>query len=292
MPKRMYAWLIILFWLASTTWFFCREFLPEFQAGLPPVLVNPEYSDDVRPSWARWLVYRDRKPLGDPVRFGDRIGSGETQLRRKRDRTLELSGRFSFTGLRVLIAQITTYSETFRIGLKGNLRSFQTRFTLASDQLGSIDVLVKGRVQDGWLTPSIEFPSLPRAQQLALNQLLHGLLRVERVKVPARGSFLNPMHPLEKVAPGLYPGQRWRMPLMPGMDLFGQRRRFLDAEVTEATLRLDGARYPCLVINYREGRRLTARTWVRQSDRTILRQEAHSAVDRTRLVLDQQIPNR
>jgi hypothetical protein len=121
------------------------------------------------------------------------------------------------------------------------------------------------------------------------------------VAVSRRGSVFNPRQPVNKLR-GLRPGQRWRMPMVdPVTDTLRAAAsqavpgfKFPDLPVLQAevlstvqilpllhqkSMKKDPAPnprrsgVPCLVIQY-TGDDISARTWVRQSDGLVLRQEA------------------
>jgi hypothetical protein len=111
------------------------------------------------------------------------------------------------------------------------------------------------------------------------------------VPVSDRGSVLNPLHPVSKIA-GLKRGQHWRIPLVdplsdslkamaradPALQTLVKQDsglRTLQAEVLSETQTMawgDGQE-TCLVIEYRDGD-MSAQTWVREGDGTVLRQVA------------------
>jgi hypothetical protein len=102
------------------------------------------------------------------------------------------------------------------------------------------------------------------------------------IQMSARDGCINTMHPLEKGPRGLHEGRKWQVPVIDSEDLLqavinrNVQIGYLNAEVTSGHLRWQGADQACWVIDYRKGRkpRILARTWVRKSDRVILRQEA------------------
>src|SRR5262249_24757669 len=109
-------------------------------------------------------------------------------------------------------------------------------------------------------------------------------LNAEPVRISTYVAVLNPLHPVNRVL-GLHPGHSRRMPLVdPLSDILatigqlpGTRSAllFLEAEVSEPqTLPWAGQDVPCLVIEYRDEDDAIARTWIRESDGLVLRQEA------------------
>jgi hypothetical protein len=99
------------------------------------------------------------------------------------------------------------------------------------------------------------------------------------------------MHTVPRIL-GLRAGQTWRQPLLDprsemlraaieqspfkGMLSLPRSPEALTAVVhfDPQALDSDGQPQPCFVIEYQEGEDYTARTWVRQSDGSVVRQEA------------------
>jgi hypothetical protein len=298
MPPRHFTLAIIVFWLATAVWLFCREFLPSFQAGRPPEFFKPEYTDEVRPRALRWSVYQDDQPIGSPIRERQRIGIGDTEERRVKGRTFRLTSHFKELKLKIARFEVPTeIVNTYWVGLKGELRKLEAKVVVTWDKRARpFELHVTGTVEDDLFTPHVSFQHFPG--------LRNEKLTLDPVPVSQRDSFLNPMHPLSEVR-GLRVGQAWRMPLVDplGDALAGAASKvmpfpdfsipFLDAEVAAGQLERKGRVETCFVIDYRKPgkRKVTARTWVRQSDGVILRQEAALFLG-DRLVMDRGLPRR
>jgi hypothetical protein len=289
MPPRFITWAILLTWLATCGWLFYREILPRFQTDGPPEFFQPNFSDEVRSSALRWVIFQDRKRIGTPAAARDKSGSGTSQFRRRKDRTFELSCEFDFNNqvpLRILTLQVWKITSAYRVGLKGELHELAAEMVMediSEKKPKPVKVTVNGQVEDGQFTPRFRLGGWGP---------LDRTMTLPTVAVPANASFLNPMHPLEKV-PGLFEGRRWRMPLV---DPIGDAvkawlkvdvgMRYLNAEVSSGTLSWEKKDTPCWVIDYREdGRsRIVARTWVRKTDAQVLEQEAEFNGIRLRMV--------
>jgi hypothetical protein len=106
------------------------------------------------------------------------------------------------------------------------------------------------------------------------------------VPLSRRGHVLLPFHPMNRL-PGLRLGQSWPMPLI---DLEAATNlavagaiRTVQADVSEGILIWQGRSVPCFVVTYRQGGGVRGRTWVRQSDALVLKQEATFDGDRLAL---------
>jgi hypothetical protein len=302
MPPRSFIWAILVFWAATTGWLFYREFVPRFRPNQPPRFFHFDFADEVRSSPIRWFVYKDNKAIGDPINEkADRIGSGVTQQERT-PRNFKLTSEFIFTKLHIPVPgsgklQVIRTSDAFQVGLEEELQAM-TSTVVCVAELGkisrSIAFSLAGKVENEIFTPEVKIRGLE-----GLEWVFRPLLAFDPVQMPARESFLNPMHPLEKV-PDLWEGQHWRMPRsdllgnackssLAKMIALGQTRSpYLDADVTAHVLHRGDGAFPCLVIDYREPGEdeVVVRTWVRKSDHMVLRQEAVEQTLGMRLVMD------
>jgi hypothetical protein len=202
------------------------------------------------------------------------------------DDTFELSG----TCPRTTLAKIgdvevlaRDYEDTVRVTANGELRRMHSAVRLVLRGFGpelEARFETNAEVRRGRLERSgvFEAPGLGRTE-LTLDPT-----------DPPRGSVLNPMHPVPRIS-GLRPGQEWRQPLTdPRSDILravvaralgGQSPSFaappaaLLARVLPEPQMMEwnAESHLCLVIEYR-GEEYTARTWVRQTDGMVLRQEA------------------
>jgi hypothetical protein len=255
---------IVTFWLATTGWLFQRDLWPRLRPGQPPPYTI-DLVDEARRAQAapiRWTVFRDDQEFG----------YARTEVRfHEPDDTFELHCRFELKpaprgGL--LPVHIQTVQSQYRITREGQLRAVAVD---AHALLAGVEVhgRVQGEVREQHFLPSVRIESPP-------GNVLYDK-ELDPVPVSARGSVLNPLHPLNRVT-GLRPGQRWRMPLIDPLAAAVRRPttdvRFLDAEVLRGTEPLDwhGRAVPCLVIDYR-GDDTRARTWVRLLDGLVLQQE-------------------
>jgi hypothetical protein len=321
MPPRSFVWAIVVFWLATAGWLFYREFVPRFRANQPPRFYKYDYADEVRNAPLRWFVYKDKRALGAPIKeMEDRIGSGTTQLQRAA-RAFRVISDFDLPKLELVDPKLVRVvggnfqikvkriKEMFQVGLEEELQEqaalvvmeineskgtksiiFYQEGKVEGDSFDSklqiLKVKTGGKIEEQVLNARLPLRALPGPDVLTIP--------LPSVPVSPRQSFLNPMHPLDKV-PDLWESQHWQMPLS---DPLGDaikslgswndiRMRSLFADVTAQTLHRGDHPEECLVIDYRdpsEDHKLVARTWVRKSDHLVLRQEA--AYEGTRLVMD------
>jgi hypothetical protein len=220
-----------------------------------------------------------------------KLGVAETWIAyHEPDDTFELHSRvkrLEWGQLGLFYIELLNMSSEYRVTRDGRLRDLAADATISGKGIGPFQGLrgraqahVKGKVANRQFTA-----------QVAVN--LNGAtvdLPLEPVEVSSQGSVLNPLHPINRVL-GLHKGQHWQMPLVnplndslmallkkdPAAELLlrGQTGvRSLQAEVLPDTKLLNwkGQDVPCLVIEYR-GEDVVARTWVREGDGVVLRQE-------------------
>lgn len=281
MPARSFVLMITLFWIATTGWLFHRELWPRLRPGQPP-----PYSIDLADEALRrgpkipWNVsWKEKK-----------IGVVYTRIEyRPSDDTYELrseAAKLDWGKVLPLFLQIRDLSGMYRVTREGQLRKIVADATIqwAMEPLhllqGEVRAHVEGEVQNERFLPHGSVEMNRTKIELPL----------EPVEVSSQGSVLNPLHPINRVR-GLRLGQHWQMPLVnplndalmalvkkdPGAELLLQGHtgvRSLQAEVLPQAklLRWKGRDVPCLVIEY-HGDELTARTWVREDDSLVLRQE-------------------
>jgi hypothetical protein len=212
-----------------------------------------------------WTVYRGDKKLG----------RAKTWIKyHEPDDTFELHELLELDLAIAGLVRVKSMSGVYRITREGQLREISGDLTLASVLPGiGIEAMahVDGSVRDHQFTPHCRIES----------PLLDQEVDLPPVEIRANGSVLDPLHPVKRVL-GLRRSQQWRMPVVnPVGDAVSaylgrsNENRFLDAQVFPETKPLlwDGKEWPCLVIEYR-GDDLTAHTWVRESDGSVLRQDA------------------
>jgi hypothetical protein len=299
MPSRVVSLLIILFWLGTTSWFVHRELWPLFFPNdAPPFLIElddeitSQFSGESRRSDAFWDIQRNE----------ERIGFGESRLRYVKEVDLfEMETRIRELRLKGFVrVEMSDLISSYRVNRQGELRGLRmsghmTLHVLGMSLSGSMDLV--GEVKDGKLIRSgvLDLPGLGKINP-----------KFDVIDAP-RGSFLNPMHPVPKVR--VRPGHRWRMPVMDPLTdalepilqsiveqvrpdqpidwkkLLPPRPSFMDAEVLQelVTIEYYKEKVPCYVIEFRSEGRI-ARTYVRESDGAVMRQEVFSQGERIALI--------
>jgi hypothetical protein len=269
MPPRLFTLAVVAFWLATSGWLFYRELWPKLRPGEPPPYTI-DLVDEARQHTTPilWSVYRGQQ----------KIGKARTWVTyRESDDTFELHGAMDQLELyrSALVTVVVQHAANMnRISRDGELREMSTDIALALPRLelklkAHFDGQVQGRLfhARGW----VEWPGGRKD------------MSIEPVALSAYGAVLNPLQPVNRIQ-GLKPGQRWRIPLvdplsdavaatLPGLP---SGPRVLDAAVLPETqlLSWDDQEVPCLVIEYTGDADVSARTWVRESDGLVLRQEA------------------
>jgi hypothetical protein len=286
MPPRPYTLLIVAFWAATTGWLVYEDLWPRLQPGEPPpftIDLADEASASVQKSF--WTIYRD----------GDDAGSLETSVKyHDEDDTFEIPSTLKLKlGLKLpfLLTEDVEIriDSTYRVTREGELRELS-----ADGQIRRWDVYghLEGAIKNGLFVRLFEVKG-PAGFEFKPE--------LSPVPISRRGSIFNPNQPVNKLR-GLRPGQRWRVPevdpvadivkaaasnAIPGFSL--PDPPVLMAEVLPAlqilprlelkpppggrALPVRRSGVPCLVIQYTSDN-ISARTWVRESDGLVLRQEA------------------
>src|SRR5262249_4818339 len=123
------------------------------------------------------------------------------------------TSEFVFKKLHIPVAKsgklrITKFTDMFQVGLEEELQEMASTVSCQLELekiLQPIELSLKGRVENEIFTPRVNVYGLE-----GYEWLFRHLLAFDPVKVSAGDSFINPMHPLDKV-PNLREGQHWRM---------------------------------------------------------------------------------
>jgi hypothetical protein len=278
MPTRPVTIAIVAFWLLTAGWFAANEMVPAWRSGDPPPY-KIDYADEVirSPVPYRWVCTLN----------GQKLGTVKTLLVNDADDDMfefsAVSAELTLPVTADVSIRLTEYDDRVRVTRSGELRSISTTGTLSLVGAGlpvGGRFSLKARADHGLLDRHVHFTS---------PQLGDVTPTLPQVPTP-RGNILNPMHPVPRIV-GLEPGRTWCQPLVdPRSDMIRAALaqspigsllppvaapRDLSARVLARTESLvwEAQEQPCLVIEYRADD-YTARTWVRQSDGLVLRQEA------------------
>jgi hypothetical protein len=292
MPSRSIILAIVVFWLATTGWLIYRDLRLRLLPGEPPPYTI-DLADEAEMSTIRWSVFRDDNPK--------QTGYAKTKVRyNEADDMFEISGEFKFWSSGIMQGSADMVFEgLYSVTREGRLRAVDASATLfqATDArttlLKGADALgkarIEGTVQDRRFKPHLTLD-------------VRGVLHLERdlpiVEVSERGNVLNPLQPVNRLG-GLRKGQHWRMPLVhPLSDALSAAVSSLlkqevagvsslDAEVLPETHVLEWGHtlVPCLVVEF-TGEDVRVRTWVRESDGTVLRQEVEQHGEKLALQRD------
>jgi hypothetical protein len=289
---------ILAFWLATAGWWFYREVGTALWYNEPPPFTI-DLADEVRAATGAidWRVYKDNQPVASPMFRAERIGTANTEIRYvNQEDAFDLTGTFDFSlplieNLPLIEKPVDAHlmlTSLYRVSREGNLRWVKANIN-ASVAVARLDfrACLEGPVLDRRFSPQLRILSSPWGASQEI--------RLSPVELSGRGSVLNPMHPVNRIA-GLRPGQRWRMPLVDPVNVAlsgllpssgGQVPvQFLEAKVAAEPRSLwwDDELMQCFLIRY-SNEETTACTWVRQSDEKVLQQEVSSVGQRTRLIL-------
>lgn len=288
MPSRLVCLGIVGFWLATSTWLMMREILPRFQAGEAPNFTI-DLLDEVNANTASWTVFYN----------DNRIGTGVTQVRRRRNRTFVLSNEVRFNDLVLGGTEIRSVRNAYRVTPAGKLLGVTVGFKfrqaaalgLKIRDMWDMEIELHGDVENGEIrfTPYFISNLYGKTQK----QQAKGFPVPPPVPVPDKGTFLNPMHLVNKIS-GLHDGQSWRIPLF---DPLAMKKTAMPAFLLKehkevlATVKADKLEWgdkwiACQRIDYTKSDEVVASTWVRRVDGLVLQQEASHMGLKLKLVRD------
>ncbi len=280
MPSRMVVASIFAFWLATTGFVFYRDIWPRLWAfGPPPVAID--LADEARQnSPAKWTIYRN----------GSKSGKLTTQMK-----YLDARDAFQFT-YRYSQLEFEQAGILLKIP-EATADVFMTRNGDLKEQSmnGRVEVWMKGSPQP-LASGTIDIRGVVGGGILTGHCAIHSTLAnlqgdFEPVPVP-QGQPLNPLQPVNRLA-HVRGGQTWVVhELNPLQDAVGglfrkkiaelglrfpeqppKERLVAEVDRSPRILSWQNEQVPCWVIEYRR-HEVVARTWVRQSDGQVLRQEA------------------
>jgi hypothetical protein len=269
MPPRWLSLVIVTFWLGTTGWLVWHDLWPRYRPGNPPpftIDLTEEAQKEYKIPWTVTQVAAGGKEVP--------CFNATTSVRyHERDDSFELHAAFKpvFKGGGVVRGlELKRMASSYRITREGDLLGLDVEL-----DLGILDGHISGEVQGGTFTPRYRF-------NLPTGGTSEG--KLPEVKLTARGSMLQPLHPVHRID-GLRPGQSWRMPYMnpvadslKSLPLLGGGdvgERYLNARVLPEAQPYTYQRHQttCLVVEY-TGDDLKASTWVEESSGKVLCQKA------------------
>jgi hypothetical protein len=282
MPPRWLSLLIVLFWLATSTVFFLREYWPYFEPDAPPHFAIDPMDETKSSSAVSWQV----------LHGGTVILNATTSVEynaKDNDFTLQASFRPPFDQRqpsRMLGVALEHMTSSYRVTPEGQLLGLEASiqanyvppFSLIKTPApirgkANLHGVVTGSVFNGEYDVEIEGERVQAAKV--------------SVPVSAQGSVLMPLHPVNKIQ-GLRPGQTWRVPVVDPLDdllaslVPGGRKDtvYLRAKVLPdpKSFSWNNQDCECLVIEY-TGEDMSAMTWVRRSDAWVLQQQVTKSGD-------------
>jgi hypothetical protein len=284
MPSRRAVALILAFWLATTGYVAYRDLWPLYFASGPPS-VGIDLADEAAQNVpVRWAVKWNGKEAGRLKTQMSYVPADDTfwfttQYRGERGKDL----RMELPGVTVSVPE---FKAAVRVTRGGNLReqTFEGKLSVeAADLTATLGAKLAGQVVDGKLVAKFEggYDVGGRTQKSIAREF-------DPVPVPA-GQPLNPLQPVNRLV-GVRPGREWVvhesnplndaiLALARELGLPPQKpQEPLVGRVQSETSDLDwnGERVACWVIDYRREGELQVRTWVRESDGKVLKQEAYS----------------
>jgi hypothetical protein len=278
---------IVAFWVATMGWLFQRDLWPRLRPGQPPPY-SIDLADEASEQTIVWTLIKDAENKGyanSKVKYNPE------------DDSFEVIGEFKFWLGQRSGSPNQTVETMYRVTRDGELREIDALGVLQFTGETKLEarIHIHGPVREQQFHPHFAITGLRFYLERTLNP----------VPVSNRGSILNPLSPLNKIR-GLTPGQRWRVPMVdplsdalrtlaqaavPGLvpdvplleaEVLSEIQELPQLKLRDRPPRRSGDR--CLVIQY-SGDDISARTWVRQADNVVLRQEVthhgdHMILDR------------
>jgi hypothetical protein len=287
MPGRYTILTILAFWLSTTGWLFYRDLRLRLLAGEPPPYTI-DLADEAEMSTIRWSVFKEdqTKPTGyatSKVRYNEA------------DDTFEIAGELKLWSSGVMQGNADVILDgMYAVTREGKLRSIDANVRVTREVLPLRPPVeghgrISGAVKDRQFSPhlSVDVGGLPLIER-----------DLPPVQVSDRGNVLNPFQPINRLG-GLRKGQHWRMPMVhPLTDAVSAAVSSLLKQDLAAVSALDAEVLPdthvlewghslvlCLVVEC-TGEDIRVRTWVRESDGSVLRQEVEQHGEKLALQRD------
>ncbi|HZU38236.1 MAG TPA: hypothetical protein VFA18_20095 [Gemmataceae bacterium] len=275
MPPRLLTGVIVAFWVVTTAWFVQREVVPRFQSSeRPPFTIDLASEAEIPRSGIVWDVFWKGQTVGHATTYTKWVAD---------QKNYEVENDIEFDNFKYELAP-------FRVAI--NLKELRTQKWLSST--GELEELqgkvvasfsITGASADGWVKWRGFVSNGTFQPHWEIDSPLFGKreLTTDPVAVPNDYSTLNPLEPWNRLY-HVEPGQRWRItrfdPLVQSLSAMANitpEADYLEAGVLQdpQELNWDGKVTNCLVIEYR-GKNEVARTFVRQSDGLVLRQEVET----------------
>lgn len=303
MPSRPGVLVIVLFWLAVTGYVVYREVIPRYFADTPPQ-VGIELVDELSSAATQWTIYRD-DPAAPPQKVGamtgriEYVGADDTF----RFITVYRGLKYDTFGLSV---EVPSGTVIIRVDREGRLRE--------QSMTGKFEVKMQGVLMttaEANVTGEVRNDQLVGRAKLTVPGVFDKPFDEELTPMPVTdGRVLNPMMPVDRLR-GVVPGRRWAIrqtnpmeeslvslvrgvlaksnlnsKLLPSL---GNDQELLAEVLSEPeNLTREGNPVPCWVIRYESAdKQRTAKTYVRQDNGQVLRQEASGLGNRFRIDRDE-----
>jgi hypothetical protein len=261
MPSRFRVALIVVFWLATMSWLVVREVLPRYRAGEPPgftiELTDEVGTDSLSANRVDWLFLFQ----------GSKIGTCFSEVRRNPDRTFDQKTHIKFDDISILdFFKPIKLQINYVVTQEGHL----VRMSVFGAAKPEFEGDIKGVVEDGFLKITAVFRAY--GQEVLKPD-------IAPVKVAETGNIVSPMHLQNRIS-GLWIGRTWSVPMMNSFSALVPSHSIkvpqLHATVFGDTMEWRGEPVDCFRIDQAEpGKEAAARTWVRQRDGLLLKQEAN-----------------
>jgi len=290
MPRPWLRWLILAFWVATSSWLAWGVALrPLLHRDEPPPYAISLVDEAQRGYEIHWTVLHTAATGGGTH---TEIYRGVSSVRHHpADDTFELRVRITrpvaeapqSAATLVVLKRVDSLQ---RVSRQGELRQVEVELeflAVVQERVLPAEAFCRGVIRDGHFSGSYKLS----VAGLSLQR------DIEPVPVSSTGAVLTPLHPVNRVD-GIRPGQEWSEPLfdplrvivgelqkagVPSGLLPADRQPVLHARVLPEPQPLNWNKHDvhCYVIVYREQDEVRARTWVETTTGAVLRQEVISA---------------
>jgi hypothetical protein len=261
--------MIILFWLATTSYVVVREWLPRLGTGA--IEYNQLLANRAVDEHSNWIISID----------GKRIGTVLTNIQPRSDGAYSLTSRASIgtelLGNAMGATTINLFTEA-NVSPFGRLRSFHAGLNVEGTNFRAE---FKGEMKGDELVATVTSADLPLSKEPI------------RIPMDAKTPIGDSLAPVDRL-PGLWVGRKWVTRMVDPQSLLVPTGLFSTSQPTKEvvhhvigteTLVWNARPWECFVVEDRQGD-MVGKTWVRRADDLVLKQEAAFGTQKVTMELE------